>query len=297
MISSAAMEPRVSITVEQARRQLTQSFREAGLDSPELDARLFVGHALGFDHSALASQSHRVLSASEWETISTLAERRLRHEPVARILGRKEFWGLPLRLNAETLVPRPETETVVEAALAALDQGRGRRHPMHIADLGTGSGALLLALLSELPAAYGIGTDLSLPALDCARRNAVELGLVARAAFVACDYAAALKPPFDLVVANPPYVARADIATLDPEVRLFDPSRALDGGRGGLDAYRAIAGDIGRVLAPHGALVLELGAGQHHAVTKLFGAAGLAAGPVRHDLSGTSRALVVRRLP
>ena len=121
--------------------------------------------------------------------------------------------------------------------------------------------------------------------------------MAGRAAFVACDYAAALKPPFDLVAANPPYVAHEDVAALDPEVRLFDPARALDGGRDGLDAYRAIAGDIGRMLAPQGALVLELGAGQYEAVTKLFGAAGLAAGPARHDLSGTPRALVVRRLP
>jgi release factor glutamine methyltransferase len=291
------MEARLSITIEQARRQLTQSFREAGLDSPELDARLLVGGALGLHHAMLVAEPRRVLDPTEWEAISALAVRRLNHEPVARILGRKEFWGLPLRLNAETLVPRPETETVVEAALDAIDQNRGRQHPMRIADLGTGSGALLLALLSELPAAYGIGTDLSLAALDCARRNAVELNLAERAAFVACDYAAALNPPFDLAVANPPYVAHAEIAMLDPEVRLFDPPHALDGGRDGLDAYRAIAADIGRVLSPQGALVVELGAGQCEAVTKLFGLAGLAAGPVKHDLSGMPRALVVRRLP
>jgi release factor glutamine methyltransferase len=296
-MGSPAREPRLSTTVEQARRQLAQRFREAGLDSPELDARLLVGHALGLDHPGLAAQSHRVLSATEWNAISALAGRRLKREPVARILGRKEFWGLPLWLNAKTLVPRPETETVVEAALDAIDQDLARQHPMRIADLGTGSGALLLALLSELPAAQGTGTDLSVDALHCARRNAVELGLAERVGFVACDYATALKPPLDLVVANPPYVAHADIATLDPEVRLFDPSRALDGGRDGLDAYGAIASDIRRVLAPQGALVLELGGGQCEAVTKLFVAAGLAAGPVRHDLSGTPRALVVRRLP
>ena len=205
----------MSITVDQARRQLAQQFREAGLDSPELDARLLVGHALGLNHAALAAESRRVLGVTEWEAISAPAARRLQHEPVARILGTKEFWGLSLRLNAETLVPRPETETVVEAAL---DHHRPRLRPpesIRIADLGTGSGALLLALLSELPAAYGIGTDLSLGALDCARRNAVELGSAGRVAFVACDYATALKPPFDLVAANPPYVAHEDIAALD----------------------------------------------------------------------------------
>jgi release factor glutamine methyltransferase len=285
------------VSVDKARRQLTQGFREAGLDTPELDARVLVGHVLGLDHAGVVAESRRALGAAEWEAISALAARRLAHEPVARIVGRKEFWCLPLRLNAETLVPRPETETVVEAALATIDQGLGRRHPLRMVDLGTGSGALLLALLSELPAAYAIGTDLSLAALDRARRNAVEFGLAARASFIACDYAAALKPPFDLVVANPPYIAHADIATLAPEVRLFDPLRALDGGRDGLDAYRAIARDMGRLLSPQGALVVELGAGQREVVTELFTAAGLAAGPARHDLSGMPRALVIRRLP
>jgi release factor glutamine methyltransferase len=283
------------LTLDQARRQLAQQFRGAGLDSPELDARVLVGHALGLDHAALAAQSGRALGAVEMETIAAVAARRLEHEPVARITGRKEFWGLPLRLNAETLVPRPETETVVEAALGALGRGRGRA--LRIADLGTGSGALLLALLSELPEAHGVGTDLSVPALDCARRNAVALGLGERASFMACDYAAALKPPFDLVVANTPYVARADIATLAPEVRVFDPPRALDGGLDGLDAYRAIAADMRRLLSPQGLLVLELGVGQRDGVVELFSAAGLAAGRCRHDLSGIARALVVRPLP
>jgi release factor glutamine methyltransferase len=283
------------VSVEQARRQLTQKFREAGLDSPELDARLLISHALGLDHAGLAAASRRTLGAAEWEAVAALVARRLKHEPVARILGRKEFWGLPLRLNAETLVPRPETETVVEAALAAIGEGRGGA--LRVADLGTGSGALLLALLWEFPAARGVGTDLSLAALGCARRNAVELGLATRAMFIACDYAAALRPPFDLVVANPPYIARPDIASLAPEVRLFDPLRALDGGRDGFDAYRAVAGDLPRLLSLEGIAVLEIGAGRHDAVAELFASAGLAAGPPQHDLSGMARALVMRRLP
>lgn len=295
MTTLAMLETGVTLTVDQARRQLAHQFRGAGLDSPELDARLLVGHVLGLDHAALAAQSGRTLGVAEMEAIAAVATRRLAHEPVARIVGSKEFWGLPLRLNAETLVPRPETETVVEAALDAL--GRGRQRAMRVADLGTGSGALLLALLSELPSAFGVGTDLSLPALDCARHNAAALGLDARASFVACDYAAALKPPFDLVVANPPYVARGDIVTLAPEVGLFDPPRALDGGVDGLDAYRAIASDMQRLLSPQGLLVLELGAGQRDAVIELFAAAGLAPGPCRHDLSGIARALLVRPLP
>jgi release factor glutamine methyltransferase len=213
--------------------------------------------------------------------------------PVARILGWKEFWGLPFKLNADTLVPRPETEIVVEAALATFSAHRSQL--LRIVDLGTGSGALLLALLAELPNAFGIGTDISLAALECARDNAQALGLAARAAFVACDYGQAIAGGVDLLVANPPYVARGDIAGLAPEVRDFDPPRALDGGPDGLDGYRAIAADAGRLLAPHGVLMVELGRGQAAAVAALFAAAGLAVEPPKHDLSGIARALVVRR--
>jgi release factor glutamine methyltransferase len=237
-----------------------------------------------------------VLTTAEADALLALQARRLAREPVARILGRKEFWGLPFKLNGETLVPRPETETVVEAALAAIDDEDRRSHALRIADLGTGSGALLLALLSELPSACGIGTDFSAGALGCARDNAAVLGLAARAAFVACDYASALAGPIDLLVANPPYVARDDIAALPGEVRDFDPRRALDGGPDGLDGYRAIAADARRLLAPAGVLVLELGFGQLSAVTSLLPAAGLAPAAMRQDLAGVVRALVIRLL-
>jgi release factor glutamine methyltransferase len=279
-------------SADAARRHLAREFRRYGLDTPELDARVLVGHALGLDHAALASQSHRTLSNDEANAIAALAARRLAREPVARIVGHKEFWGLPLRLNADTLLPRPETETVVEAALAAV--GHRRSGTMRIADLGTGSGALLIALLSELPGAFGVGTDISEAALACARGNAQVLGLGTRAAFVACDYGAALAGEVDLVVANPPYVARGDIATLQSEVRDFDPRRALDGGPDGLDGYRAIAADAQRLLSGAGILVLELGQGQSEAVTALFAAAGLAPETMKNDLSGVVRALVLR---
>jgi release factor glutamine methyltransferase len=277
-------------SVDAARRRLAREFRSHGLDTPELDARVLVGHALGLDHAALAVRSRRVLSSEEANAIAALASRRLAREPVARIVGHKEFWGLPLRLNADTLLPRPETETVVEAALAAV--GQRRSGALRIADLGTGSGALLIALLSELPGAFGVGTDISLSALDCARGNAWALGFGTRAAFVACDYGAALAGEVDLLVSNPPYVVRGDIATLQSEVRDFDPRGALDGGPDGLDGYRAIAADAQRLLSDTGILVLELGQGQREAVTALFAAAGLAPEAVKNDLSGVARALI-----
>jgi release factor glutamine methyltransferase len=289
--ASAASADLRGLSLERARRRLAGQLRRRGCDAPELDARVLIGHALALDHAGLATQSGRVLKAGEAGAIAALAERRLAREPVARILGRKEFWGCSLRLNAETLVPRPESETVVEAALAAM---RGRHDaPLRVADLGTGSGALLLALLSELPAAYGVGTDISLAALGCARDNAAALGLAGRAAFVACDYGAALGGPVDLLVSNPPYVARGDIAALQPEVRDFDPRRALDGGPEGLAGYRAIGSQVRRLLAPDGVVVLELGFGQLAAVRAIFAAAGLAPEGERHDLSGVIRALVM----
>jgi release factor glutamine methyltransferase len=255
---------------------------------------VLVGHALGLDHAGLAVQSRRALSTDEADAVAALAARRLAREPVARIVGHKEFWGLPFRLNADTLLPRPETETVVEAALAAVGHGSGA---VRVADLGTGSGALLIALLSELPGAFGVGTDVSLAALDCARGNAAALGLGTRTAFVACDYGAALAGAVDLLVSNPPYVVRDDIATLQSEVRDFDPRRALDGGPDGLDGYRAIAADAQRLLSGEGVLVLELGQGQLDAVTALFAAAGLAPEAVKNDLSGVARALILRAVP
>jgi release factor glutamine methyltransferase len=279
-------------SVEAARRRLAREFRRLGFDAPDLDARILVGHALGLDHAALVAQSGRALAAEEAHALAAFAARRLAREPVARILGCKEFWGLPFKLNAETLLPRPETETVVEAALAAVHDRR--RAPLRIADLGTGSGALLLALLSELPHARGIGSDISPAALACARDNAAALGLADRAAFVACDYGAAFNGPIDLLVANPPYVARADIAALQAEVRDFDPRRALDGGPDGLDEYRAIAPQARRLLAPTGVFVAELGFGQLAAVRAIFASAGLAPVAERHDLSGVVRALIVR---
>jgi release factor glutamine methyltransferase len=280
-------------TVETARRLLTIRLRTQAIESAELDARLLTGAVLGLDLTGLISASARRLSDDEATRLDDFACRRLAGEPVARILGVKEFWGLPLRLNEATLVPRPETETVVEAALAAIDQNGPRTRALRIADLGTGSGALLVALLSELPNAVGIGTDISREALAAARDNAGRLGFASRAMFAACDFGAALAGHFDLVVSNPPYIASGDIATLAAEVR-HDPHRALDGGADGLACYRTIAGQAPKLLKPAGHLVVELGIGQEPAVAALFRAAGLAPSAARHDLAGIPRALHAR---
>jgi release factor glutamine methyltransferase len=278
-------------TIAAARRALREVFAAAGLETPDLDARLLVGHAGGRDHAGLVAAAGEPLTAAEAQAVTAYAQQRLARAPVARIIGVKEFWGLPIGLGPATLVPRPETETIVEAALAALDRDGDRNRPLRIADLGTGSGALLLALLHELPAAWAIGTDVSLGALAVAAHNADRLDLPARARFVACDFGTALVGGFDLVVSNPPYIASAELATLAPEVRDHDPVRALDGGADGLACYRALAADAARLIAPRGHLVVELGAGAAAAVTTIFSAAGLRVFPPRRDLAGVARGL------
>jgi release factor glutamine methyltransferase len=278
-------------TMMTVRRALAETFRQAGIDSAETDARLLMAHALGIDRAELIANGERALMPNEIKAIDALVERRLRHEPVARIFGRKEFWSLNLHVSPAVLVPRPETETVVEAALDIVVGDALQMEKLRILDIGTGSGALLLALLSELPNATGMGTDISTAALDIARANAERNDLAGRCTFIACDIAAGLQGPFDLIVSNPPYVARGDIASLAPEVRDYDPVLALDGGADGLDSYRAIAADTRRLLARGGRLIVELGAGQEAAVRALFTKAGLTVAAAHDDLAGIPRAL------
>ena len=288
----ARPEEFVGQSVACARRALRRMLERAGFESAHLDARVLLCHALSIDHRMLIANSDAVLDAEDAGKIAGLANRRLTHEPIARIVGQKEFWGLPFQLNSAALVPRAESETVVEAALAAFPDATVRTKMLRVADLGTGSGALLLALLSELPHASGVGTDIDLSALACARANAMAQG--ARASFIASDYGSALTPPFDLIVSNPPYVRTGDIAALPPDVRQFDPKGALDGGADGLDGYRAVAADAARLLACDGVLVVELGCNQADAVKRIFHDAGLAAEAPRPDLSGIPRALPAR---
>jgi release factor glutamine methyltransferase len=281
-------------TIGAARHAAIAELRAAGIETPELDARVLFAEALSLDHAAFAAADGRVLNVEQRKNIAAVIRRRIAGEPVARIVGYKEFWSLRLRVGPATLVPRPETETIVETALAAIDAGGPRTRPLRIADLGTGSGAILLALLSELKDAFGVGSDINPRALVVARDNARRLGL-RRAAFVACDLAAALAGPFDLIVSNPPYIASGDIATLAPEVRLFDPRLALDGGTDGLSAYRAIAAAAPALLATEGSLVVELGVGQAEPVAAIFDAVGLVPSAPYPDLNGVPRVLIASK--
>lgn len=258
--------------------RLTRAFADAGLPTPALDARMLAEAALR--------------DAAPEEAATRFAARRLAGEPVSRIVGTRGFWTLDLAIGPATLDPRPDTETLVEAALAACP-GRVAR----VLDLGTGSGALLLALLSEWPGAWGVGIDRAPAALSIAAANARAHALGDRARFVASDWAAALSADarFELIVSNPPYVRTGDVGTLAREVRDHDPLLALDGGADGLDAYRALMPPLRSHLAPGGVAVLELGEGQSEDVARLAEGLGLRVEACRRDLAGIERAIVLRR--
>lgn len=280
------------ISLQQAGELLTQAFRAVNIDEPQADARILAAHTLGITRAQLISQADRKLDQNEIDAISTRAARRLTREPVSRILGSREFWGLDLAIDPSVLDPRPDTETIVEAALDWIATRHLKNEKLRLLDIGTGSGALLLALLSELPATSGVATDKSIDALKLARRNAHRLDFADRCTFVACNFTDALRGPFDLVVSNPPYISSTEIAGLAPEVRNHDPALALDGGADGLAAYRAIAADALRLLTPRGRLVVELGQGQADSVSAIMRATGLMVEtPIRRDLGGVNRAL------
>ena len=284
-------------SIESARRTLAAQLKSAGDDEAELDARILLGAALNLDLTGIIAQASRKLTPAEAALLAQYARRRIAGEPVARILGQKEFWGLPLQLSPATLVPRPDTETVVELALQLLRAGGELDRSLRIADLGTGSGAILLALLSELPAAKGFGTDISEEALQTAAANAARAGLSDRATFIACDYASGLAGQFDLIVSNPPYIRSSDIAGLAAEVANHDPLAALDGGADGLDAYRTLIPQAARLLAPGALLVVEAGQGQSGLIEALMTAAGLTAATApKADLAGIPRAVAGHKM-
>ncbi|HKT53904.1 MAG TPA: peptide chain release factor N(5)-glutamine methyltransferase [Caulobacteraceae bacterium] len=276
----------MSLTLVQAWTAARQRLMAAGVDSPVIDARMLVEAAAGATRTDIVTDPHRLLSAGQAEALETLVARRERREPISQILGRKGFWNIELKVSGEVLTPRPETELLVERALTLLTEDREAQ----ILDLGAGSGAILLAILHERPFAQGLGVEVSPAALALAQANAAALGLASRSRFVPGDWTAGLAADaFDLVVSNPPYISSGDIAGLDPEVRDFEPRLALDGGPDGLDAYRALAPEILRVLKPGGRFLLEVGQGQARRVKQMMTRAGGTGIEAHRDLSGIER--------
>lgn len=267
--------------------QAGQLLRAAAIENPRIAARILLAHAMRTSTETILRDPRAAVPPEAVARFRDGLERRLAHVPMAHIIGHAGFWTLDLEVGAETLIPRPDSESLIEAVMA---EGIA---PERILDLGTGTGCLLLAALSEFPAAQGVGIDLVPAAAALARRNAEINGLASRAHFMVGDWAAALRGRFDLILSNPPYIERMAIAGLMTEVSRHEPVSALDGGADGLDAYRAILADAPRILAPGGRIVLELGAGQGAAVSALAAAAGLSVRGIRADLGGIPRAIIL----
>ena len=260
--------------------------KEGRIDSPSIDARLLLEAAAGVSRTDILTDPYRVLSPEVVAAYDALIERRLRREPVSRILGRKGFWKIMLNVTPDVLSPRPDTEAILDVVLPAFEPGRA----FEMIDIGTGSGAILLAVLAERTAAKGVGTDISFEALAVAKENAASLDLDNRATFLRTEWAAGFgDASFDLVVSNPPYIPTADIADLDPEVRDHDPHLALDGGPDGLEPYRLLAPEIRRILKPGGVFAVEIGWDQGDVVKALFEAAGFSDVKVVKDLGDRNR--------
>jgi release factor glutamine methyltransferase len=249
---------------------------------------VLLAHALGFTQSDLIRNPGQQIDTTIYER---LLVRRIGHEPVALIVGRREFWSMEFMVSPASIIPRPDSETLIEAAVAAFGD---RRQPTKIIDLGTGTGCLLLALLQEFPTAFGIGVDLAPDAAALAKANATRLGLRSRSAFLVGDWTEAISGSFDLVISNPPYIPGPEVATLMPEVAHYEPRLALDGGPDGYDAHRTILSDLNRLLEPNGIAILELGRGQANYVSYLAREAGFQAS-FRMDLAEIPRAIVLNR--
>ena len=265
--------------------EATAALREAGFDNPAFEARLLVAHALGVAHNDLIALTRE----PDPSCFAALLARRLAHEPMALILGHQGFWTLDFEVSPATLIPRADTETLIEAAL---DSHPGARR---ILDLGTGTGCLLLAALSEYPDAWGLGVDRVPQAAALAARNARRNGLQDRAAFVCASWSDAIAGRFDLVLSNPPYIPSADIAGLMPEVAGHEPGSALDGGVDGLDAYRVLIARVADLLSEDGTAIFELGIGQAEPVAALAVAAGFPPPALRCDLGGIARAIILKK--
>jgi release factor glutamine methyltransferase len=281
-------------SVRQAFVETASVLREAGIETPELDARLLLCHAAALTHESFVARAGEALQSEAAVRLEALVRRRASREPISHITGTREFYGRSFLVDESALDPRPDTETLIEAALALIEKTGRREEPLRLLDLGTGTGCILVTLLDELAKARGFGTDLSPAALRLAEANARRLGVADRASFLASDWLDAIHGEFDLIVSNPPYIASGEIKRLAPEVAHHDPYLALDGGPDGLEAYRRIAAGAARLLAPKGAILVEMGASQAPAVAGLLHDGGFLVandGP-SFDLGGRPRVVV-----
>jgi release factor glutamine methyltransferase len=282
----------MSDTLRELMKQAGEHLATRGIETAALDARLLLQAASGLRHGEIVAEPDLAVPPEVAARFSFLIERRCKFEPVSRILGTREFYGRSFRVTPDVLDPRADTETLIGVVLA-LAKGKGQ---IRILDLGTGSGAIVVTSLAELPGAKAVASDLSAAALEIAKCNAEALGVIDRVNFVQANWFDGIDGQFDLIVSNPPYVPLGNIASLALDVRDFDPLKALDGGPDGLEAYRRIASGAGAHLAPKGHIILEIGAGQENAVNDLFMGQGFNRESRHFDLAGHVRCLAFRRV-
>lgn len=288
-------EKNEALSLDTALRRARKAFSDAGFSTPRLDAELLLTHATGLKREAFFLAPDKRLEPLEIEKFNELVKRRLGREPVARILGEAGFWGLSFRLNEATLVPRPDTETLIEAALDFIKERGWHNEPIRLLDLGTGSGCILAALLHELPKAEGVGVDASAQAVEAARENLASLGLMSRANLYEGNWFEPVSGLFHLIVSNPPYIAKSEMESLMDEVRNHDPEAALTPGEDGLKAYKEIIGQADNWLTKNGVLILEAGIAQADAIKAIAEERGFSKITSRHDLAGVERAIVVQK--
>lgn len=273
-------------------RDAAQALKAAGIESPAMEARLLLAHSLGWSQEQLLARDHETPNSEQLQAFQALLQRRLAHEPMAYLLGKKEFYGLDFEVSPATLIPRADTETLINAVLARFPD---RSDAITILDLGTGSGCILVTLLSLFPQAQGVAVDRSSEALAVAQRNAARHAVQHRMRLLQGEWLDAIHSRFDVVVSNPPYIPQAEIAGLMPEVARYEPKTALDGGEDGLDAYRHIIATAHAALVPGGALVFEVGMGQAEAVATMLCQAGYEGETITQDLGGIARVVMANR--
>lgn len=283
------------VTIGQTVSWLTANFSKAGLPSPQLDAKLLTAHVLNISVERLFLDAAQPLSAVEIARLGAALNRRVNREPVSRICGVREFWGLPFKLNQATLDPRPDSETVISALLTLCDREGRRAEALKLLDLGTGTGCLLLSALSELTNATGVGVDISREAVAMARENAILQGVSDRADFIISDWLENVAGVYDFALGNPPYVKAGEIDSLELEVSRYDPRAALDGGPSGMERYGIIIPALAESLAPRGWAILEAGEGQAAAVAELLKRHGFGEIEIFPDLGGISRVVAGKR--
>lgn len=280
-------------TVDQALNEAAMCFKNAGIDSYNIDARILLEHCLNATREQLIANKNKCLEENELNAFNILKDRRKSREPISLIIGKKEFWGHDFATNKHTLDPRPDSETLIETVIGLYSN---RAKKLSILDLGTGTGCLLLSLLSEYPNSLGLGVDISQEALNLAVKNSESLGLERRGKFILSNWDEKIEGNFDIIISNPPYIKSEDIKALEPEVSNFDPLSALDGGEDGLSEYRKIASFVPSLLKENGTIILEIGEGQEQDVQKIFETENLKLTEQKKDLAGIIRCLIFSHL-